>query len=132
LIDKIKEFNLETHFAFVDYGKVFDKVKWQKRFNILKEKNTPNPLLKNILEIYTNNTIRIKISNNTTVERVINHGVRQGCPLSPTLYIRIYIHIWDHQTLEWKMHYRNKNIKWHKIKYHIICRWPRCRRKLRR
>jgi hypothetical protein len=27
LIDKIKEFNLETHFAFVDYGKVFDKVK---------------------------------------------------------------------------------------------------------
>jgi hypothetical protein len=47
-------------------------------------------LLKNILEIYTNNTIRIKISNNTTEERVISQGVKQGCTLSPTLLYNIY------------------------------------------
>jgi hypothetical protein len=35
---------------------------------------------KKILEIYTDNTIRIRISKNTTEERVINQGVRQGCP----------------------------------------------------
>jgi hypothetical protein len=59
-------------------------VKRQKLFNTLKEKNIPNLLLKNILEIYTNNIIRIKISNNTTEEKVINLGVRQGYPLTPT------------------------------------------------
>jgi hypothetical protein len=37
-----------------------------------------------------------------------------------------------HQTVEWKIQYRNKNVKWHKIKYHIICRWPSCHCKLRR
>jgi hypothetical protein len=38
LIKKRREFNLETHFAFMDYEKASDKVKWQKLFNILKEK----------------------------------------------------------------------------------------------
>jgi hypothetical protein len=66
LIEKREEFNLETHFAFVDYEKAFDKVKRQKHFNILKKYNILNTLLKNILKIYTNNTIRIKISNNAT------------------------------------------------------------------
>jgi uncharacterized protein (UPF0216 family) len=70
----------------VDYEKAFDKVKLQKLFNILKEQNIPNLLLKNILEIYTDNTIRIRISNNTTEERLINQGVRQGCPLAATLF----------------------------------------------
>jgi hypothetical protein len=92
LIEKRREFNLETHFAYVDYEKAIDKVKRQKIFNVIKEQNIPNLLLKNILEIYTDNTIRIRISKNTTEERVINQGVRQGCPLAPTLfYIYIYI-----------------------------------------
>jgi hypothetical protein len=84
LIEK-REFNLETHFAFVDYEKAFDKVKWQKLFKILKEKSIPNLLQKNVLEIYTNNTIRINISNNTTEEWVINQGVGAAF-LSPTLF----------------------------------------------
>jgi hypothetical protein len=50
LIEKRREFNLGTHIAFVDYEKAFDKEKRQKLFNILKENNLPNLLLKNILE----------------------------------------------------------------------------------
>jgi hypothetical protein len=96
LIEKIIKFNLETHFAFVDYEKVFDKVKRQKLSNILKEKNVPNLLLKNILEIYTNNTIRTQISNTTTEERVINQGVRQGCSLPQSyLYTNEIIEHWN-------------------------------------
>jgi hypothetical protein len=96
LIKKRREFNLETNFAFVDYEMAFDRVKHQKLFYILKEKNIPNLLLKNIFETYTNNTIRIKISNNTTEESVINQGVTQGCPLSPTLYIYTHTHTQIH------------------------------------
>jgi hypothetical protein len=50
LIEKRREFNLGTHIVFVDYEKAFDKEKRQKLFNILKENNIPNLLLKNILE----------------------------------------------------------------------------------
>jgi hypothetical protein len=35
LIEKRREFNLETHFAFVGHEKAFDKVKRQKLVNIL-------------------------------------------------------------------------------------------------
>jgi hypothetical protein len=42
LIEKEREFNLETHFAFVDYEKAFQNVKRQKLFNTPKEKNIPN------------------------------------------------------------------------------------------
>jgi hypothetical protein len=87
LIEKTREFSLETHFAFVEYKKASENGKRQILFNKLKEKNIPNLLLKNILKLYTNNTIRIKINNNITEARSINQCVRQGCPLSPTLYV---------------------------------------------
>jgi hypothetical protein len=45
-----KEFNSETHFAFVDYEKRFDNVNLQEFFSILKEKNKLNILLKIIHE----------------------------------------------------------------------------------
>jgi uncharacterized protein YxeA len=40
--EKRREFNLETHLAFLDYVKVFDKVKRVKLFEILQNKNIPN------------------------------------------------------------------------------------------
>jgi len=43
---KRKEFNLESHFAFCDYVKIFDKVKREKLFEILQNKNILNSLLK--------------------------------------------------------------------------------------
>lgn len=44
--ESLKEFNLETHLAFFDYAKAFDKL-----FKILQSKNTPDLLLKSIIEI---------------------------------------------------------------------------------
>jgi len=43
---KRRELNLETHVAFIDYVKVFDNVKRDKLFEILRSKNAPNLLLK--------------------------------------------------------------------------------------
>jgi hypothetical protein len=50
LKEERRELNLKTHFAFMDYGKAFDKAMQQKLFNVLKERNIPNLLLKNILK----------------------------------------------------------------------------------
>jgi hypothetical protein len=86
LIEKRREFNLETHIAFLDFEKAFDSVKRHTLSEILQEKNIPNLLLQNIMEIYKDNEILIKINNITTDTKSINKGVRQGCPLSRTLF----------------------------------------------
>jgi hypothetical protein len=45
LTEKRRKFNLENHFAFLDYVKAFNKVKRDKSFEILQSKNIPDLLL---------------------------------------------------------------------------------------
>jgi len=76
---------LINSFSILDNVKAFDKVKRDKLFEVL-EKYFPNVLLKNIIEIYSGNKIKVKINIQLTEEHTINHGNRQGCPLSSTLF----------------------------------------------
>jgi predicted RNA binding protein with dsRBD fold (UPF0201 family) len=86
LIEKRREFNLETHLAFLDHVKAFYKVKRDKLSEILQRKNISNLVLKSIIEIYSGNKIKVKINTQLSEEHKINHRVRQDCPLSPTLF----------------------------------------------
>jgi hypothetical protein len=89
LIEKRREVNLETRLLFIDYEKAFDNIYRQILFHILKSRQTPDTLLKAIVDVYTQNKITIKFYNKTSKLVEIN-GVRQGCPLSPTLF-NIYL-----------------------------------------
>ena len=64
----------------------FDGVKRDKLFEILQNKNSPNLLLKSIIEIYPGNKIKEKKNNRFSEEHTINHGGRLGCPLSLTVF----------------------------------------------
>jgi hypothetical protein len=90
LIEKGREFNLETHLLFVDYEKVFDNIQTQILFNILKSRHIPDTLLEALVDIYTKNKILIKFNNKLPKSVDINKEVRQGCPLLPTLF-NIYL-----------------------------------------
>ena len=59
-IEIIREFNLESHLAFLDYVKDFDSVRRDKLFEILQSKNIHNLLLKSTIQIYSGNTIKVK------------------------------------------------------------------------
>jgi len=85
LIEKRREFKLETHLLFIDYEKAFDNIQRQILFNILKSRHIPDTLLKAIVDIYKQNKILIKFNNKLSKPVKINKGVCQGCPLSPTL-----------------------------------------------
>jgi hypothetical protein len=75
---------------FIYYEKVFDDVKRQILFNILKSRHIPDTLLKAIVDIYAQTKILIKFNNTLSEPIDINKAVGQGCPLSPTLF-NIYL-----------------------------------------
>jgi len=75
---------------FIDYEKSFDNIERQILFNILNSRYIPDTLLKAIVDIYTQNKILIKFNNKLSKPVKINKEIRQGCPLSPTLF-NIYL-----------------------------------------
>jgi hypothetical protein len=87
---KHREFSIETHLAYIDYKKAFDKVNRHKLIEILIEDNIPNQLITAICEIYKCSLIAVRLQAETSEWKTINGGVRHGCSLSPLLFI-IYI-----------------------------------------
>ena len=63
VIEKRRQFNLETLLLFIGYEKAFDNIQRQILFNILKSRHIPDTLLKAIVDIYTKNKILIKFNN---------------------------------------------------------------------
>ena len=53
LIEKRREFYLETHLLFTDYEKAIGNIQRHILFNILKSRHIPDTLLKAIVDIYT-------------------------------------------------------------------------------
>ena len=86
LIEKHREFNVETHIAFIDFQKVFDKVNRNRLLNILADNHIPQQIISNIFNLYRKTMISIKLSEKLTELKEIFTGVRQGCALSPLLF----------------------------------------------
>jgi glutaredoxin-related protein len=61
IIKKYREFNIETHLAFTDYKKAFDKVNRNKLIEIPTEDNIPNQLIMAIYDIYKHKLIALRL-----------------------------------------------------------------------
>jgi hypothetical protein len=70
----------------ISYEKAFYNIQRQILFNILKSRHIPDTLLKAKVDIYTQNKILIKFNYKISKSVEINKGVRQSCPISPTLF----------------------------------------------
>ena len=84
-IEKVREFQKDIYFCFIDYAKAFDCVDHNKLWKILKEMGIPNHLtclLRNPSAVQA--TVRTRYG--TTDWFQIGKGVRQGCILSPCLF----------------------------------------------
>ena len=87
LSEKAIEYNEELNLVFVDQEKAFDIVNRNKLWKTLAEYNVRGQLLDNIRAIYTNSMSAIRTQDGFTKWFRVTSGIKQGCVLSPQLFI---------------------------------------------
>ena len=76
-----------TAIISIDQTKAFDRVDWSYISKTLDKYRFGNKTVQNIATLYTNITTKIKANGHISRPFHPTRGVRQGCPLSMTLYI---------------------------------------------
>ena len=87
IIEKAREFKKHIYFCFISYAKAFDYVDHNKLWKILKEMGIPNHLTSLLRNLYAGQEAAVRNGHGTTDWFQIAKGVRQGCILSPCLFI---------------------------------------------
>jgi exonuclease III len=82
--------NKSTIGVFVDFVKAFDRVPHEGLWKLLESKGVHGKALNLIKWIYSHSEMRIRMGHLRSEPFNMNRGNRQGCPLSPLLYI-IYV-----------------------------------------
>ena len=82
-----RENNLDACMISVDQMKAFDRVSWNFLFKILLRMNFSPEYIAWIKLLYTNISSRVKVNGTYSDSFSVERGVRQGCPLSPMLYV---------------------------------------------
>jgi hypothetical protein len=91
IFEKCYEYNMELHNIFIDCTQAFDSVNRNKIIECLTEYEVPKKLIK-LIELTLINTIaKVKIGSQLTNEFSIVSGVKQGDPLSATLFSIVLI-----------------------------------------
>ena len=86
IIEKVREFQKNIYFCFIDYAKAFDCVDHNKLWKILKEMGLPDHLTGLLRNLYAGQEATVKTGHGTTDWFQIGKRVRQGCILSPCLF----------------------------------------------
>ena len=86
MIKKLREFQKNIYFCFIDYAKAFDCVDYNKVWKILKEMGIPDHLICLLRKLYAGQEATVRTGHGTTDWFQIGKGVHQGCILSPCLF----------------------------------------------
>ena len=85
-MEKVKEFQKNIYFCFLDYAKAFDGVDHSKLWKILQEIGIPDHLTYLLRNLYAGQEATVRIGHGTIDCFQIGKGVHQGCILSPCLF----------------------------------------------
>ena len=87
IIEKATGFQKNIYFCFIDYAKAFDFVDHNKLWEIRKEMGLPDHLTCLLRNLYAGREATVRTRRGTADWFQIGKGVRQGCILSPCLFI---------------------------------------------
>ena len=77
---------------FLDWAKAFDKVDQGTLIAVLESYNIPHSLMKVLRSIYADPEFKVRIDGRDSDWHKQSTGIRQGCPLSPYLFI-VVMHV---------------------------------------
>lgn len=110
----------KLHMAFLDWEKAFDKIQHDKLFIALERLDIPKEIIDIINDAYSDPTFFVKDNYGNSEKKRQSSGIRQGCPLSPYLFILVMTCI-DHdiwlQRSMWVVNNRVPGINFDMIYY---------------
>jgi len=86
IIEKCHEFNIELHNILIDYTHAFDLVFRDKIIECLNKYEIPSKLIKLIGRTLQYTKARVNVNQNYTEKFELTTGMKQGDPLSATLF----------------------------------------------
>ena len=86
IMEKVREFQKNIYFCFIDYAKAFDCVEHNKLWKILKEMGIPEHLIGLLRNLYSGQEATVRTGHGTTDWFQIGKAICQGCILSPCLF----------------------------------------------
>ena len=76
-------------------GKAFDNISHSSLLKTLKRYKVPPKLLNIIKNVYDNPTFYVYLQNAYSDYHTQQAGIRQGCPLSPYLFVMVMSALWQ-------------------------------------
>ncbi|XP_073841258.1 uncharacterized protein [Musca autumnalis] len=86
IIEESKEYNAHLYLLFVDFERAFDTIR-DALWEILSLNGIPDKIILLIRELYRNSTCRVRFNTAESSPFMTTAGVKQGCILSPTLFL---------------------------------------------
>ena len=87
LLEGSWEFAQPVYMCFVDLEKAFDRVPRGFLWGVLREYGVPDPLQRAIRSLYACSRSCVRILGSKSDTFPVGVGLRQGCPLSPVLFV---------------------------------------------
>ena len=81
-----KILGLDTFLLFLDVAKAYDSVPHEPLLGKLRAKGVRGKMIRFIRALYADNEACVAVGNETTEVFAVKRGLRQGCPLSTTLF----------------------------------------------
>ena len=106
ILEQSLEWNFSLYINFVDYEKAFDSVDRKSLWRLLRLYEVPEKITNIIRNSYEGMTCRVIHGNQVTDAFQVKTGVRQGCLLSPFLFLL---------TIDWVMKTSQNRKKWHSV-----------------
>lgn len=87
VLDRAEATKMPIFVTFLDWEKAFDKVKQDRLMKALERMNIPTKYCTAIGSLYSDPKFRVKMGDDESEWKSQKTGIRQGCPLSPYLFI---------------------------------------------